>query len=190
MSNFLQVYADEKEFKDFAIQSYKTIFKPYNKPNYMKTEQEYIKEVLNAGGGINFDMETALKNTKEILHETMTFSKRTELIPILLESCYLYYCHKMNVPFNELPKTPFKFTLLIASLERSKTNDEINNLFVKLISDSFIKELRNEDVPYHLTAEIPEAEIMAEIEKRKDTIKQLLNALLKYNSDEITSEYV
>ena len=74
MSALKTMCEDEKELMDCILICFNVIYAPYNKPIYLKTEEENVKDILSSGGVLNTNIEEALKEPDKVYALNLDYS--------------------------------------------------------------------------------------------------------------------
>lgn len=181
-----EMYGDRSKLLKKITEIYKFIFKPVNKEVWKKTDSDINDDVMSAK--YNLDLDRIVKESyAEILNNekaTLLLNKKTKMIPVLLDFCYIYYVTHFDpdVPFYKLPMTCNKYRLLANVLHAygSEEYNNINGIFENIIENEFFKDLRIEEPPFYLRTEFSQDEIKEKLNIIVSPVcKELLTYLLK-----------
>jgi hypothetical protein len=180
------LYGDRTKLLAKILDMYKFIFKQEKKQIWEKTAADIDDDVMSAKYDLNLD-NIVKESYAEILNAnqiTELINKKTAMIPILLDFCYVYYVGNFDedAPFHRLPTTHLKYCLITRALHAYGTDiyANINSIFEQIINNTFFKDLRIETPPYYLRTELTQTEIKEKLAiVVKPICKDLVNYLLK-----------
>lgn len=177
-----ELYKDRKRIINTITSMYKFIFSSEKKQIWEKSANDIQDDVMSAK--YNLDLDKIVKESyADILNaesRTKLIQKKTQMIPALLDFCYVYYVKFYNgeAPFYKVPMSKLKLRFILSTLKAN--NETINGLFEKIIEDKFLAELRQEIPPYYLRTELSIDEIKEKLENdAKPICKQLLEQLYR-----------
>jgi len=173
-----RMYGTRERLLAGIIKLYKKIIK----------DRVYIFDTLKIGNNcktkqnnsMKFEFDKVMNDSKDHLKRVLEthdlWIKQTEIIPHFIDFCFIYYLHTYDtrVPLYELPKSLMRYNL-ITGFNDYKQHKKLNNIFIEIINNEFITDLRTFP-PYNMRR----SEEQSVVEKKIDEIKPLLKGLLEH----------
>lgn len=191
-----ELYGDQSQLMSKTLSLYKVFSQDvsFEQPIWSKTDQDILKDISESTFNLGLS-EFVKENYNKILsseYKTHLIVQKTKILPVLLDCCWVYYVHHFNkdAPLYMMPKTALKMKVLLRYLPKPKTEriERIERLMLEIINNPFIKDMRRENPPFHLTTDMEHDEINKIIMTTiKPMLKELLEHLLRINIQHIKS---
>ena len=180
-------YSDRPTLLKAIVKLYKVITLCKKKQTWEKTEEEVHRDMQNAKGFSNLDMQSAndtivdlKQSTGHVLTDLLPIEQivknKIESIVIFVDFAFIYWIRKYSNdnPFYQLPKNRNKFNLIVTQLKIP--HDQLYKLFKQLIKNKAIIDFRNE-IPFQFRTDLSHWEIYDMIEKQIPCLKLLLSLI-------------
>lgn len=169
------IYQSRESLLKGILSMYKFMFSD-EKQIWQKTTDDVFNDVVNSKYDLNVDV-------KPYTDDTALFNQKTHMVPALIDFCYIYYVTHYNkdAPLYKLPsKLKFKLVIYVLHCKDTAIDKAIQDDFMFIIDDPLFTEMRDEELPFHISSSLSIDEQRNVFEKNiKPTINNIISNLLR-----------
>ena len=178
-----RIYANNKTIMDNILKLYKFLSTKEDKQIWEKTDKDVSDDVAKVDYSVELNnvVKTEMAQILTEQERDKLIQKKYNVVPVFIDFCYIYYI-KMSgnkeLFFYTMPSNLLKFKFVCATMGCKDV--ELNALFEDVIQNELMRDVRNNNIPFHLLTDLTADELKEKLYTEiLPTLKKILDKVLR-----------